>query len=73
MVSASAKHHFRNTKNAEALDAQVWRQILPEVLTQARSLKIIDLRQLHDEGNGVLGSHTGLFRNSLLPALVDSF
>ena len=37
----------------------MWRQILPEVLTQARSLKVVDLRHLHDESQGVLSAHVG--------------
>ena len=56
MVSAGVKHHFQDVKGPEALDAGVWRQNLPEVLV--RSLKIVDLRSLHDESSGVLGAHT---------------
>ena len=56
VVSAGAKHHFRSPG---VDDAQKWRRILPEVLTRERSIKVVDLRQLHDESKGVLGSHTG--------------
>ena len=59
VVSAGAKHHFQNYRSPEVDDAQKWRRILPEVLTRERSIKVVDLRQLHDESKGVLGSHTG--------------
>ena len=45
-------------KDPQPLDAGIWRQILPEELTQGKSLKIVDLRYLHDESGGALGSHT---------------
>ena len=59
VVSAGAKHHFQNYRDATVDDALKWRRILPEALTQERSIKVVDLRQLHDESKGVLGSHTG--------------
>ena len=59
VVSAAAKHHFQNYRDPTVDDAQKWRRILPEVLTQARSVKVVDLRQLHDESQGALASHTG--------------
>ena len=59
VVSAGTKHHFQNYRSPEVDDAQKWRRILPEVLTRQRSIKVVDLRQLHDESKGVLGSHTG--------------
>ena len=59
VVSAGAKHHFQNYRDATVDDALKWRRILPEALTRERSIKVVDLRQLHDESKGVLGSHTG--------------
>ena len=59
VVSAGAKHHFQNYRSPDVDDAQKWRRILPEVLTRERSIKVVDLRQLHDESKGALGSHTG--------------
>ena len=59
VVSAGAKHHFQNYRDAAVDDALKWRRILPEALIRERSIKVVDLRQLHDESKGVLGSHTG--------------
>ena len=59
VVSAGAKHHFQNYRDATVDDALKWRRILPEALTRERSIKVVDLRQLHDESKGALGSHTG--------------
>ena len=68
-MSAGAKHHFQNYRDAAVDDAQKWRRILPEALTRARSVKVVDLRQLHDESKGVLwepipGAIPELFRSS---------
>ena len=59
VVSAGAKHHFQNDRDSTVDDALKWRKILPEALTRERSIKVVDLRQLHDESTGALGSHTG--------------
>ena len=59
VVSAGAKRHFQNYRDATVDDALKWRRILPEALTRERSIKVVDLRQLHDESKGALGSHTG--------------